>query len=282
MANKRKNVVGEKRFRLTAIEMTKGKDGKSAVICICDCGKRTVVSLQNFGKGCKSCGCLAKEKARKHGREMIKKGICKAPPAVSLIGKKFNRLTVISRAPNKNGRVYWLCRCDCGNENTVLAYNLTSGQAKSCGCFNRESASKRLKAFMDRGYDTNTRLYEIWKNMKRRCSEQGDIKGNYFKRGILVCEEWKNDYKAFMEWSLSHGYNDSLTIDRIDNNKGYSPENCRWVTVQIQANNTRANRIIEYNGQKKTMAEWSRTIGVGYGAIKYRVKKNLPLDGKLK
>lgn len=276
MANKRKNVVGEKRGRLTAIEMTTWTDGKSGVVCICDCGKRKVVSLQNFGKSVKSCGCLQKEVARKHGREMVEKGVCQRPDAKDIVGRRFNMLTVISRAKNKNGRVYWNCVCDCGIEKSILGQNLTNGSTKSCGCFNRNSASIRMKAKQHRDYDTKTRIYEIWRNMRRRCSEKGDVTGNYFKRGIIVCKEW-NKYELFMKWAMSNGYNDSLTIDRIDNNKGYFPENCRWTSYMAQANNTRANHLVTYKGETMTMAQWARKLGISYAAIKYRVSKNQPL-----
>lgn len=277
MANKRANVVGEKRGRLTAIEMAKGKDGKSAVICICDCGKRKIVSLQNFGKGVRSCGCLQKESARKHGREMVLSGICKRPEARDIIGKRFNMLTVISRAENKNGRVYWNCRCDCGVVKPILGQNLTNFYAKSCGCFNRLSASKRMKQQQYREYDTQTRLYEIWKNMKARCSPR-DPSGNYYNRGIRICGEWQDNYKNFLDWAMANGYRDDLTIDRIDNNKGYSPDNCRWATPTEQGNNKRTNRYIEYNGQVMTMMEWSRKLGISYNTIKYRANKNQPLE----
>ena len=205
MANKRANVVGEKRGRLTAIEMTIGKDGKSAVICICDCGKRKTVSLQNFGRNTKSCGCLQKEVARNHGRKMILSGGCQRPEARDIVGKRFNMLTVVSRAENRNGRVYWNCRCDCGTVKPVLGQNLTNLSAKSCGCFNRLSASKRMKQQQQRDYDTHSRLYEIWKNMKARCSSR-DPSGSYYSRGIRVCDEWKNNYKNFLDWATSHGY----------------------------------------------------------------------------
>lgn len=276
MANHRKNVTGEKRGRLTAIAMGEPtKDKKSTVICRCDCGNVKTITLSNFGKTL-SCGCLAREIQRAHGKKMIARGICKSPDAKDLTGKRFNLWIVVSRAQNKNGRIYWNCRCECGTERPVLGQNLVNGTAKSCGCLNRLLASKRMKQMSHRDYETGTRLYEIWKNMKARCSPR-DTTGRYYSRGIRVCDEWKNNYAAFMNWAIQNGYTNELTIDRINNDKGYYPENCRWATYKEQGNNKSTNRHIVFNGVKKTMSQWADELNLSYSTIKYRVNNGLPL-----
>lgn len=174
-----------------------------------------------------------------------------------LTGEKFERLTVIERAENKNGRVAWLCNCECGKSVVVIAKDLKNGHTKSCGCLQREIATQRMAMRKTHG-KTNTRLYHIWHGIKERCCSVNYVHyKNYGGRGITVCDEWLHDFQAFYDWALANGYADNLTIDRIDNNKGYSPDNCRWVTMKEQQNNRRNNRLITYNGKTQTISQWS-------------------------
>lgn len=127
-----------------------------------------------------------------------------------------------------------------------------------------------------------TRLYEIWRAMKKRCHLKTHIHyKNYGGRGIVVCDEWKNDSKTFFEWALSNGYRDDLTIDRIDNNGNYEPSNCRWVSVKTQCRNTRKNHLITYNGETRCLIEWSELTGIKHTTIDERLKRGWTVEQAL-
>ena len=120
----------------------------------------------------------------------------------------------------------------------------------------------------------NSRLYRIWSNIKTRCYNQNDPHFNrYGGRGITVCDEWKNDFKAFYDWAMSNGYQDDLTIDRIDNDGNYEPCNCRWVTVKEQNRNKRNVKFITYDGRTQTIPEWTKEFGLGKETIRERLKR---------
>lgn len=124
-----------------------------------------------------------------------------------------------------------------------------------------------------------TRLYHIWCGMKCRCScPTNKDYPNYGGRGIDVCEEWKNDFSVFMKWAFANGYTDELTLDRIDTNGNYCPGNCRWATNLTQQNNKRTSHYIEYNGEKHTIAEWARILGLRRDTLRQRVLASWPLD----
>lgn len=188
---------------------------------------------------------------------------------VNLIGKRFGRLTVIAEAPRRNKRTYWTCKCDCGKVLEIYAYNLVKGRTRSCGCLERENL-KRLSGANKTHGDSETRLFNIWMHMKGRCLCTTDkAYENYGGRGITICDEWKNSFQSFKDWAMSNGYTDSLTIDRIDNNGNYEPNNCRWVGRKEQARNTRNNFI--YKG--KCLSEWCEETGIHCSVVIARIHK---------
>ena len=164
------------------------------------------------------------------------------PKLIDLTGERFGRLTVIKRTGTRATHPLWLCKCDCGNYAEVTTSNLRSGSSISCGCYKVEMTKKTNT----KHGKSNSRLYYIWKGMKRRCSSKRCKSYKYYgERGISVCEEWQ-DFKPFMDWAITNGYSENLTIDRIGVNGNYCPENCRWATWKEQANNRR--RISDLNG----------------------------------
>lgn len=193
---------------------------------------------------------------------------------IDLTGQRFGRLVVIGRGADyltSGGHKFarWRCKCDCGNIVLVKSVHLRNGITKSCGCISAELLEKRNRVHGMR----YTKLYEVWKGMKSRCENPKHIGfKDYGGRGISVCEEWRDDFLQFYEWAVGHGYADGLTIDRIDNEKGYSPENCRWVTRAFQNAHKRNNHLIEFSGQIHTLAEWARLTGIDHTVILDRLK----------
>lgn len=196
-----------------------------------------------------------------------------------LTGQRFNRLTAIKcvqRPSHNHHKTFWLCKCDCGNESIVDSYYLTSGHTKSCGCLAREIA---VTSNTTHGM-SGTRLYAIYAGMKSRClNKNRPAFYRYGGRGITICNEWVNDPQAFLDWALASGYTDKLTIERKDNSKGYSPDNCCWATDTEQCRNRRSNVYITIKNQTKTATDWAKDFGISRVAVLKRIKRGWnPVD----
>ena len=179
--------------------------------------------------------------------------------ARDITGLKFGRLTAIKLEyvkKDKHGtKHFWLFRCDCGKICIVNKQYATSGHTKSCGCQKQERLKEGTKTTHKL---SKSRLYIIYNQMKSRCCRPTDVAyPNYGRRGIKICEEWKNNFKAFYDWAMANGYKDNLTIDRINNNGNYEPSNCRWCNKKEQARNTRHNHYITYRGVTHCVTEWA-------------------------
>ena len=198
--------------------------------------------------------------------------------ALDLVGKKFNRLLVIKKAGRKNYKVMWECVCDCGNTTFVNTFYLINSKIRSCGCLHKEQLIERNTTHNQR----HTKLYETWKKMRDRCNRPNATQyKDYGGRGIKVCEEWDKSFQAFYDWSYANGYDDNLTIDRIDNNKGYYPENCRWATYKEQMRNKRTNHIITYKNQSQCISQWCEELNLSYSAVTGRLRRGWSVEKAL-
>lgn len=178
---------------------------------------------------------------------------------LDLRGQKFGRLTALFKnGKSKDGRFLWHCVCDCGNEIDVPSSYLTSGNTKSCGCLQPEVARAKHTKHGELTRSNKSKLYSVWGGMKNRCYRKGHVEFHaYGGRGITVCDAWRENYQAFKDWALASGYEEGLQIDRIDNERGYSPENCRWVTRKENCNNKRNVIRVQFRGELKTITEIS-------------------------
>ena len=196
----------------------------------------------------------------------------------NLIGQRFGRLLVTGISPvrGKRKEVVWECLCDCGNKHFVTTSNIHSKGLKSCGCYVREIFAKNQVPTHGLTRE-RPRPYRIWSGMRQRCNDQKNKDyPNYGGRGIKICPEW-DDYLTFWE-DMKEGYSDQLTIDRIDNMKGYSKDNCKWSTTKQQINNTRVNRLVTYKGETTTTTLWAEKIGMSSALLRYRLDSGYSVE----
>lgn len=224
----------------------------------CDCGNERIVMATLLRKNkiisCQKCS--IKENSKKRSIE---------------IGAKYGDITIIEnlgKIKNNDEHDYYKIKCKCDTEQVIRDTLIKTGK-KTC-CYN---CAKKLHSSYKHG-KTNTRLFNIWQSMKERCNlKTCHAYKDYGGRGIKICDDWENNFINFYNWAMSNGYNDKLTIDRIDVNGNYEPNNCRWANKIVQANNCRSNRLLTLNGETYTMAEWGRKTGIGGYNIENRLNK---------
>lgn len=198
---------------------------------------------------------------------------------IDISGKRFCHLTAIRfdhkhKRPYSKSQSYWLFKCDCGREKVIDKYSVTRGRIKSCGCGQHNHSTTHGLS--------DKRIYRIWKAMKSRCYNKNQSCYNrYGGVGITICPEWLNDFMSFYNWSLSNGYNDALSIDRIDYKGNYCPENCRWATTKQQSRNTSANRMITFNNETLCLTDWSNKTGIKIETLESRLKSGWSIEKTL-
>jgi len=186
---------------------------------------------------------------------------------IDMVGQQYGRWVVLRIAGrDKGGEIVWLCRCVCGRERVVKGGSLRRGSSKGCAsCAQERNATHG---------GSGTRLYVIWRSMRTRCDvESHPTYKNYGGRGIAVCREWNKSFEAFRDWALANGYKQGLTIDRIDNDGNYEPDNCRWATMKQQNRNARSNIHVTINGITKLLCEWAEVAGIKYITLWRRVNR---------
>ncbi len=235
----------------------KNKNKHLHYLCRCKCGNERKVEKTALvcGKSlrCNSCGHLRSEEFN--------------------VGQKIGRWTIIKRI-EKISPIIYLCKCDCGTIKEVAKTSLTKKRSLSCGCLRKEKLSKK----MTKHNKSKTKLYKVWYGIKERCLNSREVDYKYYGgRGIKMSDEWRNDFMAFYNWSMANGYKENLTIDRINNDGNYEPNNSRWVDRKKQANNTRRNHFFTYKNEKHTLSEWEEILGIKQSTLWYRIRKKMPL-----
>lgn len=235
--------------------------------CVCECGNHAFIDWGNLKRSstisCGHCGRLSAE------YEVIQ-------------GERYGRLTVVEESESTKDcygrRVRMVkCKCDCGNSCIVPFKDLRYGNSKSCGCLAKEV---RLKNSTTHGLANRHPLYGVWKGIKSRCLiTTSEAYKDYGGRGITICKEWRDNFKVFFDWCVSHGWHKGLSIDRIDNNKGYSPDNCRFADVFMQARNKRNNHEVIYKGEKwHSLAQFCQDLHLDYKTMYQRIKRGLTIE----
>lgn len=196
-----------------------------------------------------------------------------ASKLIDLTGKEFGWLTVVGLDHMKridgHNRPFWKCLCKCGQYTVVTSNSLKNGSTRSCGCYRKKANHQRLYL----GGEDRGRLRSVLRMAKLRCEDSSnEFYHNYGARGISVCDEWsgKDGISNFVEWAMQSGYSPGLTIDRIDNDKGYSPNNCRWATMKEQSNNKGNNIRITIKGETKTLTQWCEHYNAPYNNVRNR------------
>ena len=263
MAKKHEDLTGNRYGRNLVMSFAgNAKNGDKYWNVKCDCGTERVVSGSTLKSGrSNSCGCLMREEASKRFTR-------------DLTGQRFGMLVVEERAGSaETGCALWKCRCDCGKEKIIRGPLLIKGEAVSCGCY----ALAQRKLPKSHGLSDHP-LYSIWADIKQRCfNKNNNNYKNYGGRGISVCKEWSDSFESFYEWAEAD-YKKGLSIDRIDVNGDYCPENCRWADRTIQSRNKRNTRHITINGITRSLYDWCDHYNCPYGRAETRLKHGWPVE----
>lgn len=276
--------IGKQFYWLTVIGPSDelAKDGSKQWKFKCVCGN--VIDrppARVIGEEChsKSCGCMRYKNIvhKPHDRANLQK-----VDANSLIGEKKNMLTVVGfERPKEKGRLKLKCKCDCGNTVFVLPYQFKNGSVKSCGCLKTGAKGPHNWDNKRKTHGkSGSRIYDRWVAMISRCyNKDAENYERYGGRGIYVVEEWRYDPTEFIEWSILHGANEpGATIDRIDNDGPYSPENCRWVTMHEQSRNKRNTRLITIDGETMCITDWCSHFGISNQSVYKKVKSGMSFE----
>lgn len=199
--------------------------------------------------------------------------------AIDITGQKFGRLTALKlhhiKKYSRSTHRYWECQCECGNKCFVAQNQLTSGKTQSCGCLQNEYFKSKHNLH-------NTRLYNIWCNIKARCTNPKHPNYNtYGNKGIIICDEWKTNFLSFYNWAVKNGYKDNLTIDRINVNGNYEPDNCRWVTRKVQGINRNTSKFITYNNKTLCITEWADLYNINRATLSWRLNHGWNIEEAL-
>ena len=256
---------GRKFGRYTVIaDLPKGPNFERFVLCECECGNQRRVLVNNLKRGhSKSCGC---DRAELVSKRMFE-------PFSELEGRIFGRLTIVSDfGTSASGRIV-LCKCECGKEKRVRVSLLKKGSTKSCGCLAKELLGKTHLIHGLTGHP----LHTVWNSMIQRCYDpKCEAYPNYGGRGVIVSDEWLNNFKCFYDWAMSNGWKRGLQIDKDTKGDGllYGPDTCCILTRSGNMRKTRANRLVTYNGEVKTMVEWCEILGLKYHLTGQRIDRD--------
>ena len=252
------DIAGQRFGKLVALEYV----GKERWRTICDCGNEYIVYGQSLRKGLTThCGC---SKSKRLGK-----------PKRDLTGQKYGRLTFVSYA----GKSKWVVKCDCGTIKTIQSYDVLKGLVVSCGCYHHEIMKGRVPVNRTHGL-AHTPIFNIWAMMKNRCTNPNCNRHQYYKdKGIKVCDRWlgENGFENFVH-DMGERPSPEHSLDRIDNNGDYCPENCRWATYKEQSNNQTSNVILEHNGEKKTLAQWCDFYDFDYKLAHARLRRGFAFE----
>lgn len=188
----------------------------------------------------------------------------------SLIGKKFNKLTILSFSKkDKNNSTYAVCQCDCGNIVETRLGRVINNETLSCGCVRKKYVDRKQADL----------IYLVWFCMIRRCyNKQDEHYRLYGERGIIVCDQWKNSFSNFYDWAINNGYRKCLSLDRINNNGNYEPSNCRWTTQKQQCRNKNTNKLITYNNETLCVVEWCEKLNLDYNLVRRRLYEGWDIE----